>query len=158
MTFGDFVFSLDTLAFQELSRKTSWAWASNPVMGDLDDGQFTGQRDDVINLAGDLVPQVAGKASSLDRLRAIGKEGKPRVLVGGDGVVFGPYALASLDERRSALWGDGTARRYDFSAEFRRQRDDAMLDPDANDQVKVDKDGFDVDLGDPVEVDLGDEL
>lgn len=158
LSWGDFVFSLPTLAYQDFSRRNSWRWANNARMGVLDDAQFTGPGDDLVSLAGMLVPQVAGDRSSLSRLRAIGDEGKPRVLVGGDGVVFGPYVLTGLDERRSLLHGDGSARRYDFSIDLRRVPDDTMLDPDATNAVRVDANGFDIDPGDPQDVDPGDDV
>lgn len=128
LSWGDFVFSLPTLAYQDFRRRNAWAWASNPRMGEFDDAQFTGPGQDTISLSGMLVPQVAGDLSSLSRLREIADQGQPRVLVGGDGVVFGPYVLTSLDEGRSLLHGDGSARRYDFSIELRRVPDDAMAD------------------------------
>lgn len=131
LSLGDFVFSLSTLAYQELSRRTSWRHAQNPRVGARAASQFLGPGDDLISLAGDLVPQIAGEASSLDRLRSMGDAGEVYPLVSGDGRVHGAYVMLSQDERQAHLYSDGAARRYDFSIELRTVDDSQALAPAA---------------------------
>jgi len=131
MVLGDFVFSLPTMVYQELARRTAWSFGRNKRIGARDGVQFLGPGEDTINLAGYLVPGVVGDASSIERLRALAGKGEPQPLVGGDGTVFGPRLILSLEERRSHLYGDGSARRYDFSAELLEVDPEDALDPSA---------------------------
>lgn len=131
LALDDFIFSLPTLAYQELSRRSSWRWSQNPRIGARAASQFLGPGEDTISLAGDLVPQIVGDVSSIDQLRALGDRGEALALVSGDGRVHGAYVILSLDERQGLLWSDGSARRYDFSIELRAVDDEDALDPGA---------------------------
>lgn len=127
MVLGDFVFSLPTLVYQDLSRRNAWRFGENNRLGARAGQQFIGPGADDISLGGYLVPQVAGDAGSIKRLRALGDLGQPQALVGGDGEVFGAFIIVSLDERRSSLRGDGQAGRYDFQLELRAVDDTDAL-------------------------------
>jgi len=131
MVLGDFVFSIPTMVYQELSRRSAWTYGRNKRIGARDGAQFLGPGEDNINLAGYLVPQVAGDASSIERVRKLADRGEAQPLVGGDGTVFGPRLITSLEERRSHLFADGSGRRYDFSIELLLVDDDDALDPRA---------------------------
>jgi phage protein U len=115
MALGEFVFSLPTLAFQDLSRRTSWRWAENSRIGVRAASQFLGPGEDTITLAGLLVPQVIGDASSIRQLRALGDQGEAWPLVDGTGRVHGAFVLTDLEERQTMLLQDGVPRRTDFS-------------------------------------------
>ena len=131
MSWGDFVFSLPTLAFQDLARRTAWNWSQTPRVGVRAASQYIGPGDDPITLSGCLMPQVAGSASSLSRLRELGDKGEAWHLVSGDGTVHGVFVMLSVDERRTALFGDGTARKIDFTIELRRIDDHDALSASA---------------------------
>lgn len=154
MVLGDFVFSIPTLVYQELSRRSAWTFGRNKRQGARDGVQFLGPGEDSINLAGYLVPQVAGDASSIARLRALADLGQAQPLVGGDGAVYGPRVILSVEERQSHLFGDGSARRYDFSIELLAVDDDDALDPSARPAVfneTVDVDDSEQDTAEPAE-------
>lgn len=115
MALGEFVFSLPTLAFQDLFRRTSWRWAENSRIGVRAASQFLGPGEDTITLAGLLVPQMIGDASSIRQLRALGDQGEAWPLVDGTGRVHGAFVLTDLEERQTMLLQDGVPRRTDFS-------------------------------------------
>ncbi|WP_304273176.1 phage tail protein [Caulobacter segnis] len=123
---GDFVFSLETMLPQELNRRTDWRYARNTRQQARSAAQYLGPGDDRLSLAGDLVPTLAGDASSLNRLRTLAARGEAQPLVGGDGTVFGAFLIVGLDERRGYLQTDGTALRYDFMLDL-----EAVDDADA---------------------------
>jgi phage protein U len=88
MILGMFVFSLPTLAYQELQRQTQWKFASNSRVGRRDALQFTGKGDDAITLSGWIAPELTGSVFSLDALRLMADTGKSWFLIQGTGRIW----------------------------------------------------------------------
>lgn len=131
MAFGQFVFSLPTLAYQDLQRQSSWRHASNSRIGARPSRQFVGAGDDTFNLCGVLAPELTGGAAALDELREMANAGAAWPLVDGNGIVYGQYVIESLDETKSIFMQDGTARRIEFKLQLTRvdhDRTDAISD------------------------------
>jgi len=126
MVLGMFVFSLPTLAYQELQRQTQWKFASNARVGRRDAVQFTGKGDDLITLTGWIAPELTGSAFSLDALRLMADTGKSWFLIQGTGRIYGSYVIESMDEGRTVLDGDGDAKRIEFTIKLKRT-DDSVL-------------------------------
>ncbi|ORC46129.1 oxidoreductase [Burkholderia sp. A27] len=124
MSLGQFVFSLSTLAYQELQRRTSWKHASTSRVGGRNARQFTGPGDDTITLTGWFAPdQGIGKLSSLTELRTMADEGDAYALVDGTGTVYGAFVIEGLDEGQSLHQKDGTPRRVEFTLNLTRVDD-----------------------------------
>jgi len=126
MAFGQFVFSLDTLAYQDLQRQTSWRHPSNSRVGARPARQYVGPGDESMNLNGLLLPDFAGDAGTLDELRAMGAEGAAWPLVDGTGIVYGQFVIESLNETRTLFYRDGAARRIEFQLQLARVDDDRV--------------------------------
>jgi phage protein U len=126
MAFGQFVFSLDTLAYQDLQRQTSWRHPSNSRVGARPARQYTGPGEETIHLNGLLRPGFAGDTGSLDELRAMGAAGETWPLVDGTGIVYGQFVIETLNERRSLFYRDGEARRIEFELQLARVDDDRV--------------------------------
>lgn len=109
MGYGQFVFSLSTLAYQELQRQTSWRHPSTSVIGARPVRQFLGPGDDSINLSGLLAPEMTG--------------GSAWPLVDGSGVVYGLFVIESLAETHTIFLPDGRARRIEFNLQLARVDD-----------------------------------
>lgn len=124
MAFGQFVFSLSTLAYQDLQRETSWRHPSNSRVGARPARQFVGPGEETMKLSGLLLPNFAGEVSSLDELRAMGAEGSAWPLVDGTGIVYGQFVIESLSETRTLFYSDGSARRIEFQLHLARVDDD----------------------------------
>ncbi len=122
-TIGMFVFGLDTLAYQELERRTDWRWAATPRFGARDALQFTGPGVDKITLNGVLVPEVAGSYSDIEKLREMGDTGEVQDVVLGDGTVVGQYVIMAVDDRAQNILQGGRARRYDFAVDLLRHQE-----------------------------------
>ncbi|MBR8055655.1 phage tail protein [Burkholderia vietnamiensis] len=139
MSLGQFVFSLPTLAYQELHRRTSWKHASTSRVGGRNARQFTGPGDDAITLSGWFAPdQGIGKASSLTDLRTMADDGDAYALVDGTGTVYGAFVIEGLDEGQALHMKDGTPRRIEFTLNLMRVDDGLVrtkVDP-ANEHLK----------------------
>lgn len=124
MCLGQFVFGLDSLAYQQLRRSASWNHPSNPRVGDRPAAQYTGQGDDTITLSGVLVPDFKGTLASIETLRYMGDLGDAYALVDGSGYVYGAWLIEGLDTDQTYFKQDGTPRRIDFTINLKRTDDD----------------------------------
>ena len=127
LALGMFIFSLPTLAYQQLQRQTDWRHAANSRIGAQPARQFLGRGEDDLTLPGVLLPELAGSMMSLDEIRAMANTGKAWALVEGTGRVYGLFVIESLSETRSVFFQDGTARRIEFSLTLKRV-DDGRVD------------------------------
>ncbi len=127
MALGMFVFSLETLAYQEFQRQTDWRHSSTSRIGTNPARQYMGRGEDSITLPGVLLPGLAGSPLSLDTLRMMADTGKAWPLVQGDGRIFGLWVIESLSETRTLFFRDGAARRIEFNLKLTRI-DDGRVD------------------------------
>ena len=126
MSLGFFIFSLPTLAYQELQRQTKWRFAETGVVGVRPRQQFIGLGSDDITLRGELRLEVAGKAISLDYLRSMGDTGKAWPLLDGVGRVYGLFIIDSLNETKSVFLENGQAKKIDFDISLKRVDDNRV--------------------------------
>lgn len=120
LALGMFVFSLHTLAFQELQRQTDWRHATSNRVGAQPARQFVGRGEDQITMPGVLMPELAGDMVSLDELRGMANTGKTWPLVDGTGRMRGLFVIESLSETQTLFFQDGTPRRIEFSLTLKR--------------------------------------
>ena len=126
LSLGMFVFSLSTLAYQELQRQTNWRHASNSRVGAPPALQFVGRGDDTITLPGIILPELAGSVLSLDALRLMANTGKAWPMVEGTGRIYGLWVIESLSETKTVFFRDGTPRRIEFILTLKRTEDDRI--------------------------------
>ena len=126
LSLGMFVFSLSTLAYQELQRQTNWRHASNSRVGPPPALQFVGRGDDTITLPGIILPELAGSVLSLDALRLMANTGKAWPMVEGTGRIYGLWVIESLSETKTVFFRDGTPRRIEFTLTLKRTDDDRI--------------------------------
>lgn len=127
MALGMFVFSLETLAYQEFQRQTDWRHGSTSRIGTNPARQYMGRGEDSITLPGVLLPALAGSPLSLDTLRMMADTGKAWPLVEGTGKIYGLWVIESLSETRTLFFRDGAARRIEFTLKLTRI-DDGRVD------------------------------
>lgn len=127
MALGMFVFSLETLAYQEFQRQTDWRHGSTSRIGTNPARQYLGRGDDSITLPGVLLPGLVGSPLSLDTLRTMADTGKAWPLVEGTGKIYGLWVIESLSDTRTVFFRDGAARRIEFTLKLTRI-DDGRVD------------------------------
>lgn len=126
MALGLFVFSLDTLVYQELQRQTEWRHPSSSRVGARPVRQFIGPGDDKITLPGVLLPQLRGQRLSLDILRTMADTGRAWVMVDGTGRIYGAWVIERVTETSSLFFSDGAPRRIEFSVAITRVDNDLI--------------------------------
>lgn len=120
MALGMFVFSLPTLAYQEMQRQSNWRHPSNSRVGSRSAHQYVGPGDDTVTLSGVLVPELLGRASTLEELRAMADTGKAWVLVSGAGEIFGAFVIENINTTGTMAFSDGRPRRIEFQLQLKR--------------------------------------
>ncbi|AXI59222.1 oxidoreductase [Pseudomonas kribbensis] len=127
MALGMFIFSLETLAYQELQRQTEWRHGSTSRIGTNPSRQFLGRGEDSISMPGVLLPALAGTPLSLDTLRAMADTGKAWPLIEGTGRILGIWVIDNITENKTLFFSDGAARRIEFTIALKRI-DDGRVD------------------------------
>ncbi|MCE0459947.1 phage tail protein [Pseudomonas uvaldensis] len=119
-----YYFNLDTAAFEELRRQTSFRWAGQERLTRSIAQQAVGQGEDKITLKGAIFPGFKGGLKQLDTLRTIGGRLQPVNLTTGYGDVLGTWCLLNIEEEQSHLLAGGIPRKQSFSLEFVSYGDD----------------------------------
>ena len=109
LSLGLFAFGIDTLAFDEIQRKSSWRHATATRIGARDASQFTGPGDETISLPGAVFTEIADGEISLNEIRRMA----------------GTFVITGLTETLKHFWPDGTPRQIDFAIELLRVDQDA---------------------------------
>lgn len=123
MALGMFVFTLETLVYQELQRQTDWRHGTTSRIGTNPARQYLGRGEDVITLPGVLLPALTGTPLSLDTLRVMADTGKSWPLIEGTGRILGTWVIESINETRTLFFRDGAARRIEFTIALKRVDD-----------------------------------
>ena len=118
MSLGLFPFSLPTLLYSQLQRRTDWRHARTGRVGTRDATQFVGPGEDTIALEGTAVAELQDGIASLDQLREMAASGEAWPLVDGAGRVYGTYVITGLDERHRTFSRNGQPLVIDFGIDL----------------------------------------
>lgn len=117
---GTFLFDLDNALFDQIARTRNWRHGRTDRFGARAASQFLGPGEDSITLTGTLVPEIAGKYSSLDTLAELADTGEALPFADGTGRILGRYTIESLDQTETSLIDRGRPRRTDFTINLKR--------------------------------------
>jgi len=121
---GMFVFETSSAPFDELARRREWRHERTDRFGARAASQYVGPGQDSVTLSGALIPGLAGKYSSLERLVEMADSGEAYPLMDGSGTVLGTFTIEGLDETHKALTENGRARWIDFNLNLQRVADE----------------------------------
>ncbi|MEL8055054.1 MAG: phage tail protein [Pseudomonadota bacterium] len=110
-----FPFSINTAAFENISRIVSRRWAVIEVLSARPLQQDTGPGLEEMRLDGTVYPHWRGGLVPLEQLRRHVTESGPALMLAGTGEVMGYWTLLSLDVRGDVPTSDGIALRQRFS-------------------------------------------
>lgn len=114
MGLGDYRFSLNTAAYQELSRSNSWRWPTVDRIGARPAAQYVGPGEETIRMSGKIYPYFSGGLGQLDAMRAEADKGVPLMLVDGTGQIWGKYVITQITEGQSTFFSNGKPRCIEF--------------------------------------------
>lgn len=116
---GDFMFSLNSAAYQEWRRQVSHRWQSQEVFGKHEILQYLGPGAETIVLPGVIYPTFRGGTGQIDKVRALAATGKPQTLVTALGGVLGDWVIESVEETHRELAAFGVPRKIEFNIALR---------------------------------------
>lgn len=120
MTLGTFVFSLPTLAYQQLQRSCEWRHPTSERVGARAAHQYLGVGEETIELSGSVFKEITAGEPSLNTLRDLAQDGMPLPLVDGRGYVYGAYVIKSIGDTQGLFFRDGASRSLDFTISLLR--------------------------------------
>ena len=115
---GDFMFSLDTAAFQELDRQSQYRWQGIERVGRKPAQQFLGPSADTISLSGVILPTFRGGIGQIGAMRSLANTGTPLPLIYGFDTVgqyCGKWCITAVTEKRTVFFDNGSPRKIEFS-------------------------------------------
>ena len=81
MAWGMFVFTMDTLPYQQLQHQLKWRHTATARVGQRPSRQYLGPDDETISLSGVLLPELTGGRLSLSMVREMGDMGQAWPLI-----------------------------------------------------------------------------
>ena len=127
LSLGQFVFSVDTLTFNELQRSRSWSFASNDIAQGRPQYQITGTGEETISIPFLIYQEHGfGNRQSVDDLAEMADTGAGYVLIDGSGYIYGVFAIDSIDDNRSFLTINGVPRKVDGTLKLTRVDDNRI--------------------------------
>jgi phage protein U len=114
MALGNFRFSIDTAAYQELKRSQAFRWQAQERLQRPPAMQFIGAGDESIELGGVIYPHFKGGLKQLDAMRIEASKGQPLLLVDGLGFVWGQWVITQIDEGQSFFQANGQPLKQTF--------------------------------------------
>lgn len=125
MMLGAYPFMLETAAYQQLKRISTYRWKQQDRIGRKPAQQFLGAGADRITLQGEILPHWKGGYDQLNLMRAQAARGEPLVLLEGyGGFVLGDWVILRIEETKGELMADGSPRVISFSMTLKEYGDD----------------------------------
>ena len=124
MALGDYRFSLETAAYQELTRSTEYRWQSQDRLRHRPAQQYLGPGREEITLNGMIYPSFRGGLGQLDRMRQEAEKGTPLLLNNSAGRVWGQWVITRVEETQSVFYTDGSPRQVEFRLKLARYGED----------------------------------
>ena len=121
LSLGDFQFSVDTAAYDELTLKAEYPWATVNRLQNTPQLQAMGKETRSISLQGTVYPTYRGSgAEQIENLREAAAQMEPQFLVAGDGRSLGRWVVKSIAQTDSVFFSDGVPQKQEFSLELER--------------------------------------
>lgn len=133
---------IDTPNFETIQRDAQYTWTSNDRLSRDPAMQFTGPGEDNVVVEGKMYPYHFGGISTLERMRAAGRAGKPMILCrfypltdpkGYGTEVIGNYVIRRVRTVEGKIGAVGIAHKIDFTLELTRYGDDLGTPTAGND-------------------------
>lgn len=135
---------IDTPNFETIQRDVQYTWTSADRLSRDPAMQFTGPGEDNVTIEGRMYPYHFGGLSTIERMRAAGRAGKPMMLVrfypltnpdGYGSEVIGNYVIRRVRTTEQKIGPIGIAHKIDFSLELQRYGDDLTSTTNVLDEV-----------------------
>ena len=114
MTLGEYVFGVDSAAYDEMRRVAEYRWERLQRLGRPPARQWLGPGDEAIELGGTIYPVRRRGEEEMDALRAEARKGEPLRLMLGTGEILGLWTVERISETGTFHLPGGVARKVEF--------------------------------------------
>jgi phage tail protein len=136
MWLGAFPFTLDTIAYENLTHSIEYKWATqdrlgHPVAKRMGIGgpglQYIGPDTETLELDGAIFPSFKSEFAGTLVLRVMAGSGSPWPLIQEEGLVFGFFIIKSINNTQTLFYADGSPRKVDFKMSLQRYHEIDLL-------------------------------
>ena len=120
LSLGDFRFSIDTAAYDDLGIEAEYPWAKVDRLGNTPQLQAVGKEHRTISLKGVVYTTYRGGAAQIETFRAMAGKMEPLNLVTGDGRAWGKWCVTKIGEADSVFFRDGVPQKQTFNIDLER--------------------------------------
>ncbi|HCN6453366.1 TPA: phage tail protein [Escherichia coli] len=122
---GDFAFSVDTTAYNQLTREAGWTWSEQARIGQQSLLQYTGKNGRTVRLEGES-HAFLGKSGTeaVNTLYDLANKAEPQLLVSGEGDVLGLWVVERFSDSTDRFLPGGGHRNKKWSLELKHYADD----------------------------------
>lgn len=114
MALGDYRFSINTAAYQELKHSQAYRWQSQERILRKPAMQFMGEGEESMSFTGIVYPHVQGGVKQIEAMREEAGKGKPLLLVDGLGFIWGQWVIMQINEGQSFFMTNGQPLKQTF--------------------------------------------
>ncbi|WP_368900348.1 phage tail protein [Mixta calida] len=123
MMLGDFAFSVDTTAYNQLKRDASWNWSEQERIGKQSILQYTGKSGRTVTFSGETHAFFGNGTGATDDLFDIGEQTQPQLLVSGVGDVLGWWVITEFSDETSSFLPGGAPRKKTWTMTIKHYAD-----------------------------------
>ncbi|UAT42124.1 phage tail protein [Escherichia fergusonii] len=124
MMLGDFAFSIDTTAYNQLTREATWRWSEQERIGKQDLLQYTGKPGRTVRLEGESHAFFRKGVGPVNDLFALADQAKPLQLVSGEGDVLGWWVVTDFTDTTNRFLPGGGHRNKNWTMTLKHYADD----------------------------------
>lgn len=124
MMLGDFAFSVDTTAYNQLSREASWRWSEQERIGKQDLLQYTGKPGRTVRFEGESHAFFRNGVDAVSDLYELGDRAQPQQLVSGEGDVLGWWVVTDFSDTTNRFLPGGGHRNKNWTMTLKHYADD----------------------------------
>jgi hypothetical protein len=121
---GDFAFSVDTTAYNQLTREASWRWSEQERIGKQDLLQYTGKSGRTVRLEGQAHAFFRKGVDAVNDLYDLANLAAPQQLVSGVGDVLGWWVVTEFTDTTSRFLPGGGHRNKNWTLAIKHYADD----------------------------------
>lgn len=122
MSWGLFVFGMDTAPYEAFERTIAWRHADQERFGARSAPQFTGPGETNVTISGKVIPELGNKYTSIDTMTEMADTGASYPLMNGMGRVFGQYRMEKIREIYRDIMAGGIPRSIEFTIDLTRTK------------------------------------
>ena len=124
MMLGNFAFSIDTTAYNQLTREATWRWSEQERIGKQDLLQYTGKPGRTVRLEGQSHAFFRKGVDPVNDLFVLADQAKPQQLVSGEGDVLGWWVVIDFTDTTNRFLPGGGHRNKNWTMTLKHYADD----------------------------------